>query len=75
MLRTHFGSRLDEDEERSGRCQILDDNRGSIIKTHESQVAGAVFLSAPSVMSRQQCIESCCANYSCTTAVVKEKVG
>ena len=75
MLRTHFAGRLEEDEERTiDRCAASNKRLGMIIRTQESQAAGAVFLGAPHVQNRQECIDYCCDNSSCTTAIVREQV-
>ena len=46
----------------------------TIIKTKESQAVGAVFISSPTISSREECVAECCASDQCSTAVIKEKV-
>jgi len=48
---------------------------GSIIKTHDSILRGAVFISSPpDVRSTDDCIRRCCREESCNTAISKNKV-
>jgi len=57
-----------------GDCAVAEEQSNTIIKTKESQAAGAVFISGPAVTNRDDCIAECCRVASCNTAVVKEKV-
>jgi len=74
MIRARYPGGVDEDEDRTGHCEITEDRAKMIIRTEESTKAGAIFLSSPTVKSRQECIDECCSNATCTTAVVKETV-
>jgi len=58
----------------SHKCSVAINKRHAIIRTKESQAAGAVFLSALTVHSSQACTDACCANSSCNTAIMKQKV-
>jgi len=66
--------KLRSPSESGNKCSVEINKRHVIIKTRESQAAGAIFLSALNVDSSQDCIEACCANSSCNTAVMKQKV-
>ena len=56
------------------KCSVSVSKRHTIIKTRESKEAGAIFLTAVTVDSPQACVDVCCANSSCNTAVMKQKV-
>jgi len=58
----------------SDKCSVAVSKRNAIIRTGESRAAGAVFLSALTVDSSQACVNACCANASCNTAIMKQKV-
>ena len=58
----------------SSKCLIAVRKRYKIIRARESQAAGAIFLTAMAVDSPQACVAACCANSSCNTAVMKQKV-
>lgn len=58
----------------TGDCSVAKERSDTIIKTKESQAAGAVYVASPSVSSRDECVRECCNAKSCNTAVVKEKV-
>ena len=58
----------------SNRCSVDTSKRHTIIKTKESVAAGAIFLSAITVDSSQSCVDACCANSSCDTAIMRHKV-
>ena len=55
-------------------CAVAEERSSTIIKTKESQAAGAVFIPGPAVTNRDDCIAECCRAPSCNTAVIKEKV-
>jgi MANEC domain len=55
-------------------CVLAKERSETIIKTKESQAAGAVFIASPVVTSRSECAAECCNSKNCNTAVVKEKV-
>jgi MANEC domain len=57
-----------------GDCSVAKERSDTIIKTKESQAAGAIFVASPPITSRDECIAECCNAKSCNTAVVKEKV-
>jgi len=56
------------------KCLVATNKRHTIIKTRESQKAGAIFLTGLTVDSLQACVDACCDNFSCNTAVMKRKV-
>jgi len=56
------------------KCSSPISRRHTIIKTKESKAAGAIFLTAQNVKSPRACVALCCANSSCNTAVMKQKV-
>ena len=56
------------------KCSVAINKRHEIIRTRESEAAGAVFLTALTVDSSEACINACCANSSCNTAVMRHKV-
>jgi len=66
--------KLHSSSESGSKCSVAINKRRTIIKTRESQEAGAIFLSAFNVDSSQACVDACCANLSCSTAVMKQKV-
>jgi len=66
--------KLRSSSESGTKCSVAINKRRAIIKTRESQEAGAIFLIALNVDSSQACIDACCANSSCNTAVMKQKV-
>lgn len=70
MLKKKLRSPSESDNE----CSVAINKQHAIINTKESQAAGAVFLSASTVNSSQACVNACCANSSCNTAVMKQKV-
>jgi len=55
-------------------CLVAIKQRHSIIKSKESLAAGAVFLSSLNVDSVQSCVDACCLNSSCNTAIMQQKV-
>ena len=69
MLREKLRSSSESDN----KCSVAINKRHTIIKTRESVEAGAIFFSASNVDSSQACIDACCANSSCNTAVMKQK--
>jgi len=56
------------------KCSVAIKKTHSIIKSKESLAAGAVFLSSLNVNSSPSCVDACCANSSCNTAVMQQKV-
>jgi len=58
----------------ASKCLIAIKKQHSIIKSRESMAAGAVFLYSLTVDSAQYCVDACCANSSCNTAVMQQKV-
>jgi len=56
------------------KCLVAVSYRHTIIRTRDSRAAGAVFLSSLSLKSPSACVDACCANSSCNTAVMKQKV-
>ena len=62
-----------DDSSGTSSCSVVNERSETIIQTKQSLAAGAVFLIAPDVASRDDCLSSCCNTPSCTTAVVKWK--
>lgn len=56
------------------KCSVAIKKQGWIIKSRESLAAGAVFLSSQNVDSAQLCVDACCVNSSCNTAIMQRKV-
>jgi len=56
------------------KCLVAVKKQHSIIKSRESLAAGAVFLSSLTVDFVQSCVDACCANSSCNTAIMQPKV-
>jgi len=67
-------SKLRSPSKPDAKCLIATSNEHTIIKTSESRAAGAVFLTTFTVDTSQSCVDACCANSSCNTAVMKQKV-
>jgi len=66
--------KLQSPSKSDNKCSVEVSKRHTIIKTRESKAAGAVFLTAVTVDSPQACVDVCCANSSCSTAIMKQKV-
>jgi len=73
-LRDLLKEQLRSPSKSGSECKVAVKKRHTIIRTRESVAAGAVFLAAPTVHSLKACEDACCANSSCNTAIIKQKV-